>query len=193
MKVVFNGGGYRKLGEHEISECNKLGAFLASIGVTLMTGGGTGFPYHVGKAAVAGGATVYGRSPAQNAKDHAEKYGFKFDGVSDMMYIEKSFSNHNQGFLQRMQLMQEFADVTIAVAGTWGTLYELIVSFYYKKTIIVIEEFGGAAVQFKKLHEHFSAQGDTNPAVHLGATLHFVKNVDEAIEVLKKYKNEHKR
>ena len=186
MKIVFNGGGYRELGEYEIGECTKLGDFLASIGVELMTGGGTGFPYHVGKAAVAGGAVVHGRSPARNEKEHAEKYGFKFDGVTDMIYMEENLLNHNEGFLRRMQLMQNFADTTIAVAGTWGTLYELIISFYYKKTIIIIEEFAGAALQFKKLHEYFSGSGDTNPAVHLGPKLFFCKNVDETIEVVRK-------
>ena len=191
MKIVFNGGGYRKLSAHEIAESEKLGHFLASIGVELMTGGGTGFPYYVGRAAVAGGAVVHGRSPARNAEEHAERYGFKFDGVTDLIYMEENLLNHNEGFLRRMQLMQNFADVTIAVAGTWGTLYELIISLYYKKTIIIIEEFAGAALQFKKLHEIFGASGDTNPAVHLGPTLHFCKNVDETIEVVRRLNAEH--
>lgn len=192
MKIVFNGGGYRKLSEHDISECQKLGRFLASIGAEVMTGGGGGYPYQVGKAAVLAGGKVIGRSPARNPKEHEEKYNFKFDGVSQMIYVKKKFKKHTEGLLQRMQDMQTFGDITITMGGTWGTLYELILSFYHKKIIILIEEFEGATTLFRDAHTYFGTRGDINPAVHFGPTIIPVKNVDEAIEALKKIKAEGK-
>ena len=188
MRVLVQGGGYRKLSDHEINECKKLGEFLASIGAEIMTGGGTGYPYQIGRAAVQAGAKVYGRSPARNAKDHEEKYGFKFDGVTDLIYMDKEFSKHAEGLLYRMQDMQSFADLVIAIGGTWGTLYELLLSFYHKKTIILIEEFEGATTLFKDAHTYFGKRGDINPKIHFGPTLIPVKNVNEAIEQLKKIK-----
>jgi predicted Rossmann-fold nucleotide-binding protein len=184
MNVTVYGGGYKKLTEHEINQCKKMGKFLASIGAEVLTGGGSGIPYQVGKAAVENGARVYGRSPARNAKEHQEKYNFKFDGVTDMIYIKKSFSNPAEGLIQRMNDMQHFSDVVISMGGNWGTFYELILSLYYKKTIIIINEFDGAGEMFQQAHQFFGAR-DFNPKVHLGANLLPVRDVDEAIKVLK--------
>jgi len=187
IKVLVQGGGYRKLPEHEINECKKLGEFLASVGAEIMTGGGTGYPYQVGKAAVKAGARVFGRSPAKNAKEHEEKYGFKFDGITDLIYMDKDFTNHTDGLLQRMQDMQSFSDLVIALGGTWGTLYELLLSFYHKKTIILIQEFEGATTLFNNAYTYFDTRGDINPKVHYGPTLISVKDVGEAIAAIKKY------
>lgn len=186
LKVIIQGGGYRKLSDYEVNECKKLGEFLASIGAEIMTGGGTGYPYQIGRAAVQKGAKVTGRSPANNAKEHEEKYGFKFDGVTDLIYMKENITGHTEGLLQRMQDMQSFSDVVIAIGGAWGTMYELLLSFYFKKTIILIEEFEGATVQFKNLHTYLGTRGDVNPKIHFGPTLIPVKNIDGAIEALKK-------
>ena len=185
MNVTVYGGGYRKLSDHDIKQCKKLGKALASIGAEVLTGGGSGFPYQVGKAAVQAGARVYGRSPARNEQEHKQKFGFALDGVTDMIYMPKSYGNPAEGLVKRMQDMQPFSEVVISMGGNWGTFYELILSLYYKKTIIMINEFEGASVAFQNVHTYFGAR-DFNPKVHLGATLIPVRDTDEAIMVLKK-------
>ena len=53
--------------------------------------------------------------------------------------------------------------------------------------MVLIEEFEGATTQFIGLHNYFGTRGDINPKVHFGPTLIPVKNVDAAIEAVKKY------
>lgn len=187
MKVTVYGGGYKKLSDNEIKQCKKLGKFLASIGAEILTGGGSGFPYQVGKAAVQGGARVYGRSPARNEEEHINKYNFALDGVTDMIYMNKSYPTPAEGLLKRMQDMQPFSDLVIALGGNWGTFYELVLSLYYKKTIILVHEFEGASTAFQNVHTFFGAR-DFNPKVHLGATIIPVGTIDEAIIAIKQYK-----
>jgi len=187
MRVTIYGGGYKNLSDYEIKQCKKLGKFLASIGAEVLTGGGSGFPYQVGKAAVQAGARVYGRSPARNEQEHVAKFNFALDGVSDMIYMTKNYPTPAEGLLKRMQDMQPFSDLVISLGGNWGTFYELVLSVYYKKTIILVHEFEGASVAFQNVHTFFGAR-DFNPKVHLGATLIPVGTVDEAIMAVKQYK-----
>lgn len=187
MKITVYGAGHRKLSDYEIKQCKKLGKYLGSVKAEVMTTGGSGIPYHVGKAAVQGGAHVYGRSPARNAEEHVKKFGGALDGVTDMIYMTKSYPTPAEGLLKRTQEMQPFSELVISMGGNWGTFYELILSLYYKKTIILVNEFEGASVAFQNVHTFFGVR-DFNPRVHLGATLIPVKDIDEAIAVLKKYK-----
>ncbi|KAI4453322.1 glutamine-trna ligase [Holotrichia oblita] len=179
-KTVVYGGGYKKLTERESSECEKLGKYLAQIGAEVLTGGGRGFPYAVSRPAVLAGAKVYGRSPAINQKEHVENYNFPLDGVTDMIYMTKVYKTKAEGLLTRMQDMRPFSEIVIALGGNWGTFYELILSFWYKKTIILIEEFEGAVKAFEDVYDFFGAR-DINPDVHFGPTILKVKNIDEAI------------
>jgi len=185
MKVTVYGAGHRKLSDHEIKQCKKLGKFLASIGAEIMTSASGGIPYQVGRAAIQGGARVYGRSPGRNVQEHVEKFESPLDGVTDMTFMTKSYKTPAEGLVKRMQDMQCFSDIVVGMGGNWGTFYELILSLYYKKTIILINEFEGASVAFQNVHTFFGAR-DYNPKVHLGATIIVVKDVDEAIIVLKK-------
>jgi len=187
MKVTVYGAGHKKLNDHEIKQCKKLGKFLASIGAEILTSGSGGVPLYVGKEAMKGGAKVYGRSPARNAQDHVEKFGGTMDGVTEMLYTTKTYPTHAEGLLKRMHDMQPFSDLVIAMGGNWGTFYELILSLYYKKTIILVQEFDGASVAFQNVHTFFGVK-DFNPRVHLGATLITVGTVDEAITAVKQYK-----
>ena len=185
MKITVYGGGYKKLSDREINQCQKLGNYLASIDAEIQTGGGTGYPYQVGKAAVLSGARVWGRSPAVNEKEHIEKFNFFLDGVTDMVYMDKTYEMPAEGLVRRMNDMQPFSDVVIALGGNWGTMYELMLSLYYKKTIILVGEFEGAVEAFSWVHD-FMGKRDFNPKVHLGATIIKVKDIDAAIKEIEK-------
>jgi len=92
-----------------------------------------------------------------------------------------------ENFLRRSWDMTPFSDVVIALGGSWGTYSELIFSFFAKKIIILVENFGGAAQAFINTHTFFGAR-DVNPAVHNGSIIIPVPDIDAAIGMIKKYK-----
>jgi predicted Rossmann-fold nucleotide-binding protein len=194
MKITVYGGGYKQLTKREIAECRKLGKFLADAKIETLTGGGgrpgRGYAYEVGNAAVLGGGRVFGQSPAINEQEHTEKYNFALDGVTDMIYMDKLYDNRAEGLVSRMNKMQPFSDVVIALGGNWGTFYELILSLYYNKTIILVNEFGGAVEAFQWAHKFFGER-DFNKVVHEGCTLVPVQDIDEAIFEIKKLKSKY--
>ena len=190
MKIIVYGGtNNQHYSEKEMQQCRKLGKYLADIGSEVLTGACWGFPYFVGKAAVEAGGTVIGYTPAENKTEHIERYKFPMDGVSEMSYAKKS-SSMTESFLKRSWDMTPFSDVMIALGGSWGTYFEIMLSFFYKKTIILVSEFGGAAEAFDNTHKFFDER-PVNPEVHRGSTIIRVKTIDDAIasveEIRSKY------
>lgn len=192
MKVsIYGGANNKSYSTREAKECAKLGKYLGSIKAELLSGGCKGYPYYVGKAAIENGSElVVGYSPAMNEKEHVEKYGYPLDGVTKMIYRANSSKTSAQNLLQRMQDMVPFADVAVAIGGSWGTYYEITLAFWYKHTIILVEEFGGAVQAFLDTYK-FMGERDVNPNVHFGPTIVPVKNIDGAIKYLEKYRKEH--
>jgi len=185
MKVtVYGGTNNKSYSAAEISECEKLGNWLAKSKIEILTGACKGMPYYTGRAAVKAGGKVIGYSPAINKKEHVEKYDFPLDGVSDLVYNKVRWYTQAENFLRRSWDMTPFSDVVVALGGSWGTYSELIFSFFAKKTIILVESFGGAVEAFINTYNFFGSR-DVNPAVHNGSTIIKVKSIDEAIKVIK--------
>jgi predicted Rossmann-fold nucleotide-binding protein len=182
MKItVYGGTNNKSYSPEQIAECEKLGKFLGKIHAEVLTGACRGFPYYVGRAAVLGGAKVTGYSPAINLDEHVKRYEFPVDGCTDIVFTTQVFPTMSESFMRRSFDMTPFADVVIALGGSWGTFAELILSFMYKRTIILVEEFEGAVKAFENAFEFFGAR-DINPAVHNGAKIIRVKTIDNAIE-----------
>ena len=189
MKVtVYGGTNNKSYTDSEISACEKLGTWLAENKMEVLTGACKGMPYYTGRAAVKAGGKVVGYTPALNKKEHIEKYDFPMDGVTDLVYNKVRWYTQAENFLRRSWDMTPFSDVVVALGGSWGTYSELIFSFFGKKTIILVECFGGAVEAFINTYNFFGSR-DVNPAVHLGPTIIKVKNIDGAIEEIKKQKD----
>ena len=184
MKVtVFGGTNNKKYTPREQKECAKLGKFLGDIGAEVLTGACGGFPYFVGKSAKDGGCRVYGYTPALNLEEHVEKYKFPTDGVTDLVFAKQQDNAVN--FMQRSLDMGPYGDVVVGMGGSWGTYFELLISFYgFKKPMILIGEFGGAVEAFNNTYEFFGAR-EINEAVHFGAQIIRVPTVEDAIARLK--------
>jgi len=165
--------------------CEKLGKFLGENGIRVLTGSCYGYPYYVGKAVIANGGHVTGYSPAIDIKEHVDLYKFPTDGVSDLVFNKVKYPTESESFLRRQVEQISFSDVAIALGGSWGTFCELILSFFAKHTIILVEEFEGAVKAFNDVHEFFGAR-DVNPQVHHGGKIIRVKTVDEAIQEMAK-------
>jgi predicted Rossmann-fold nucleotide-binding protein len=164
-----------------------LGRHLGTNGDELLTGGCGGYPYFLGKAAVDSGSRVWGYSPAETEQEHIEVFKYPMDGVTDMLYKGDKTVTRAESLLKRMQDMVPFAPLCVALGGSWGTYYEMILGFWYKKTMILIESFGGAVDAFLNTYDFFGKR-DINPDVHYGPTIIRVKNVDEAIVEIEKFR-----
>ena len=183
--TVYGGTNNKSYSEKELGESARFGKFLAEKGADVLTGACLGFPYFVGKAAAEAGGKVVGYSPALNEHDHIHKYKFPMDGVTHMEYIEKDGENQAENFLKRSWDMNYYSDVVVALGGSWGTYTELLFSFWYKKTIILVTDFGGAVEAFDNTWKFFDER-DNNPAVHNGSVIIRVKNIDEAMSEIEK-------
>lgn len=185
MKITVYGGTNNKVyTDRQIAECEKLGAWLGSVGASVLTGACKGYPYYVGKAAIKAGAKeVIGYSPAVNLKEHTDLYKFPTDGVTKIVYTRGKYESMSESFLRRSMDMTPYSDVVVAMGGSWGTFAELVFSFMYQRKIILVEEFEGAVKAFEDVYDFFGAR-DINPAVHNGAKIIKVKTVDELISYM---------
>ena len=186
MKVtVYGGTNNAAYTKREQSECAKLGAWLGKHRAHVLTGACKGFPYFVGKAAIAAGSRVTGYTPAVDIKEHTDTYGFLTDGVTDLVFCDRRYGSMSENFMRRSFDMTPFSDVVIALGGSWGTFSELIMSFMLRRTIILVDEFEGAVRAFEEAYEFFGKR-EINPMVHNGAKIIRVKTVDEAIQEMAK-------
>jgi predicted Rossmann-fold nucleotide-binding protein len=178
MKITIYGGTNNKsYSAEEIKSCEELGVFLAENKYEILTGACGGYPYFVGRGAVRAGGRVIGYTPARNLKEHVERYQFPVDGVSvkDMVFAEKEYSTKSENFLRRSMDMTPYSDIVVALGGSWGTYSELVFSFFAKKKIIIVDDFGGAGECFQSAYEFFSSR-DNNPDVQQGAEILHVKD-----------------
>ena len=186
MKVtVFGGTWTSSWTDEELEESNQLGRWLGERKIEILTGACRGFPRFVGREALALGSKVIGFSPALNEKEHVEKYDFPLDGCTHIEYIKQDGPFKADNFLRRSLDMIPFSDVVIALSGSWGTYIELLFAFFAKKTIVLIENFGGATEAFYGTWRYFDERPN-NSDVHLGAKLIRCKNVAAAIKELEK-------
>ena len=188
MKItVYGGTNNLNYTPAEIAQSEKLGKYLASRKMEVLTGACRGFPEYVGRAALKAGAKVIGYSPAKDERDHVDNFQFPLDAVTHMEYKKIDGASQADNFFNRSLDMTKFCDVCIALGGSWGTYTELLFSFWYKKTIILVKGFNGAVEAFENTYNFFDKR-DTNPAVHQGAKIIIVNSVDEAIAELEKVK-----
>jgi uncharacterized protein (TIGR00725 family) len=128
----------------EIAE--KLGAALARRGCILVTGATTGLPDLVAKAFRRCGGFALGISPAQDRKEHLERYGLPEDGSDLIVYT-------GFGYKGRNVINVRSADVIIIFGGATGTLNEFTIAYDEGKVIGIVEGSGGVADHVKEVIE----------------------------------------
>lgn len=177
MKItVYGGTNNSAYSAAEIKECEELGKFLAENGFEILTGACGGYPYYVGRGAVQAKGRVIGYTPGINLEEHINKYAFATDGVSELVYNDRSCATKSENFLKRSMEMTPYSEVVIALGGSWGTFSELLFSFFAKKKMIIVESYVGAGQIFQTVYDYFK-QRDNNPDVQNGAELIYVKDM----------------
>jgi uncharacterized protein (TIGR00725 family) len=121
-----------------------LGAALAQHDCVLVTGATTGLPDLVAKAFRSYGGFALGISPAQDRREHSERYGLPDDGADVIVYT-------GFGYKGRNVINVRCADIVIVLGGATGTLNEFTIAYDEGKIIGVIEGSGGIADHVREI------------------------------------------
>lgn len=128
------------------SVAEALGAAIAKAGCPLVTGATTGLPDLVARACRKQGGFALGVSPAENRREHVERYGLPEDGADVIIYT-------GFGYKGRNVINVRTADIVIIFGGAIGTLNEFTIAYDEGKIIGVLEGSGGIADHIREIIE----------------------------------------
>lgn len=121
-----------------------LGAALARHACILITGATTGIPALVARAFRTHGGFALGMSPAENHREHVERYGLPDDGADVIVYT-------GFGYKGRNVINVRSADIVLIFGGATGTLNEFTIAYDEGKIIGVLEGSGGIADHIRQI------------------------------------------
>ena len=122
----------------------RLGASLAAHECVLLTGATTGLPDLVARAFRGRGGFALGVSPAENRREHLQRFGLPADGSDVIIYT-------GFGYKGRNVINIRSADIVVIFGGSIGTLNEFTIAYDEGKIIGVLEGTGGVADQVREL------------------------------------------
>lgn len=125
-----------------------LGKAIAARDLVLLTGATTGLVYWAGKAAHDAGALHVGISPAQNEREHVERYDLPTDACDAIIYT-------GFGLKGRNVVLVRSCDVLLFIAGSIGSLNEFTIAYDEGKIIGCLTGTGGVADEIKSLVSTF--------------------------------------
>jgi uncharacterized protein (TIGR00725 family) len=124
-----------------------LGAAIARGACILVTGATTGIPASVARAFRKQGGFAVGVSPAENHREHVERYRLPDDGADVILYS-------GFGYKGRNVINVRSADIVIIFGGATGTLNEFTIAYDEGKVIGVLEGSGGIADHIREVIEY---------------------------------------
>lgn len=126
------------------SVADALGAAIAEAGCMLITGATTGLPDLVARAFRRHGGFALGVSPAENRREHVQRYGLPVDGADVIVYT-------GFGYKGRNVVNVRTADIVVIFGGATGTLNEFTIAYDEGKIIGVLEGSGGIADRIREI------------------------------------------
>lgn len=123
-----------------------LGAAIAGARCVLITGATTGLPDLVARACRERGGLAIGVSPAENRREHVERYGLPEDSADVIVFT-------GFGYKGRNVINVRSADIVVIFGGATGTLNEFTIAYDEGKIIGVLEGSGGIADRIRDVIE----------------------------------------
>ena len=123
-----------------------LGEAIADAGCLLVTGATTGLPAMVAQAFRNCGGFALGISPAENHREHVQRYGLPDDGADVIVYTGFGYKGRNVVNIRS-------SDIVIIIGGAIGTLNEFTIAYDEGKVIGVLRGSGGVADHIEKIVE----------------------------------------
>src|SRR6266403_1030396 len=125
-----------------------LGQAIAVRDLVLFTGATTGVIYLAGKAARDGGALHIGISPAENEREHIERFQLPTDACDAIVYT-------GFGLKGRNVVLVRSSDLVVFIAGSIGSLNEFTIAYDEGTVIGCLTGTGGVADEIKRIAETF--------------------------------------
>jgi uncharacterized protein (TIGR00725 family) len=132
-----------------VEKARALAQGIASRELLLLTGATTGIVYVVGKAAHDAGVFHVGVSPADNIREHVERYKLPFDACDLIVYT-------GFGLKGRNVVLVRSCDIVLFIAGAMGSLNEFTIAHDEGKLIGCLTGTGGVADDANYLLQKFS-------------------------------------
>ncbi|MBA2703426.1 MAG: LOG family protein [Blastocatellia bacterium] len=132
-----------------VEKAQGLARAIASRPLLLLTGATTGIVYVVGKVAHDAGVFHLGISPAENSKEHVEKYKLPLDACDLIVYT-------GFGLKGRNVVLVRSCDIVLFIAGAMGSLNEFTIAHDEGKVIGCLSGTGGVADTADYLLQKFS-------------------------------------
>lgn len=132
------------VGEELREKAEALGRGLAARGCVVLTGGTTGLPAVVGRAAHGAGALHVGISPAADEPEHVGRYGLPVEGTDVLVFT-------GFGLKGRNVVLVRSCDVVLVVRGAMGALNEFTIAHDEGKVVGCLTGTGGAADEIERL------------------------------------------
>ena len=129
----------------------RLGRVIAGSEVILLTGATTGLVYEVGKAGRDAGAFHIGISPANDEREHVERYGLPADTCDTIIYT-------GFGLKGRNVVLVRSCDLVLFIAGSIGSLNEFTIAYDEGKVIGCLSGTGGVADEIEQVVRTFPKQ-----------------------------------
>ena len=145
MKVALCGSG---AGEDEevVSLAFEIGKMIVGRGFTLLTGGGTGYPFAAVRGALSVKGDVVCYSPASSKEDHVSSYHFPVEEGISFVFTSEGIPGRNLTLVKN-------ADVVVVVGGQVGTLNEFTLAMAMVKPLYVLNHSGGITSLLPKIVE----------------------------------------
>ena len=142
FKIGIMGSALEKKGDSITKKAHKLafelGKEIARHNAILVNGACYGIPYIASKGAKEEGGMVIGISPAENVREHVDKYKFPTEPYDILFYTGFGFKGRNVVNVSN-------SDAIIVVSGRIGTLNEFTVGYDEGMTIGIMLGSGGIA------------------------------------------------
>jgi uncharacterized protein (TIGR00725 family) len=122
----------------------KLGSAIAKHDCILISGATTGLPDLISRSAREHGGFAVGISPAENRREHIERYKMPPDAADVIIYT-------GFGLKGRNVVNVRSADIVIIFGGATGTLNEFTIAYDEGKIVGVLEGSGGCADHIKEI------------------------------------------
>jgi uncharacterized protein (TIGR00725 family) len=124
----------------------KLGSAVAKHDCILISGATTGLPDLISRSARRHGGFALGISPAENRREHLDRYKMPPDAADVIIYT-------GFGLKGRNVINVRSADIVIIFGGATGTLNEFTIAYDEGKIIGVLADSGGVADHIKEIIE----------------------------------------
>jgi len=125
-----------------------LGQAIATRDLILLSGATTGVIYLAGKTARDAGALHIGISPAENEREHVERFQLPTDACDAIIYT-------GFGLKGRNVVLVRSCDIVVFIAGSIGSLNEFTIAYDEGKIIGCLAGTGGVADEIKRIAETF--------------------------------------